>query len=133
MSDVLVFTYLIVATGLVTALVFHKSTGHHRIFTVLMFWAVLGVLLSTIGGLLAVGTFTPNMASYNHTAADLYNISTWGGLELPEYNDTLGAIGDLGIVFSAMGLGILILTTAAGFFPRSFFSPSSNRNQRTVH
>lgn len=130
MSDVLVLIYLIVGTGLVTAFVFHKATGHHRIFSALMVWAVLGVFMSTIGGLLILGTFIPNMASYNNTAVDLYNISTWGGLELPEYNETLGAISNLGIVINAMGLGVLIMTALAGFFPRSFFSSGSDHTQR---
>lgn len=133
MSDVLVLVYLIVGTGLVTAFVFHKATGHHRIFSVLMLWAVLGVFISTIGGMLILGTFTPNMASYNNTAADVHNIFTWGGIELPEYNETLGAISDLGIVINAMGLGILVMTAMAGFFPRSFFSPGSNHKQKEAH
>ncbi len=131
MSDVLVMAYLIVATGLVTVFVFHKATGHRRIFSVLMQWALLGVLVSTIGGLLILGTFTPNMASYNNTAADMYNLFSWGGLELPDYDATLAAISNLGIVINAMGLGILVMTTMAGFLPRTFFSLSSK--QREAH
>ena len=133
MSDVLVMVYLIVATGLVTVFVFHKATGHRRTFAVLMQWALLGVFVSTVGGLLMLGTFTPNMASYNNTASDMYNVFTWGGIELPEYNDTLLVLSNLGIIINAMGLGILIMTTMAGFLPRTFFSLGSNRKQREAH
>lgn len=132
MSDILIMVYLIVATGLVTVFVFHKATGHRRTFAVLMQWALLGVFVSSIGGLLMLGTFTPNMASYNNTAADMYNVFTWGGIELPEYDDTLSILNNLGIVINAMGLGILIMTTMAGFLPRKFFS-LTNRKQREAH
>ncbi len=133
MSDVLVLAYLIVGTGLVTALVFHKARGHHRIFSALLWWASLGVFVSSIGGLLILGTFTPNMAAYNQTAADLYNLFSWGGVELPEYNDTINVFSNLGIIINSMGLGFLVMATMAGFFPRSFFSTSSNQKQKTAH
>lgn len=133
MSDVIVMIYLVVATGLVTVFVFHKATGHRRIFAVLMQWALLGIFVSTIGGLIILGTFTPNMASYNNTAADMYNVFTWGGIELPEYDETLSVLSDVGSVINAMGLGILVMTTMAGFLPRSFFSLSSNSKQTEAH
>lgn len=133
MSDVIVIIYLVVASGLITALLFHKGVGHRRIFSSLFVWTLSGIFVSTIGGLLIHGTFTPNTASYNSTYEELYNMFTWGGIEIPQYDVTLVTIRNLGIVTNAMGLGILVMTMLAGFFPRSFFLSAGGRKEKEAH
>lgn len=133
MSDTIMFIYVIVAIGLITALLMHSAMRHRRIVSVLMLWTFIGSFLSTVGGLLILGTFTPNMADYSETSRQLYNAFTWGGIRLPEYNDILGNINNLGVVINALGLGVLIMAVLSGFFPRSFFPPVSKEEHIENH
>ena len=121
MSDVVMSIYVMVVMGMGVAVMFHSARRHRRIVSSLIWWTFIGTFLSTVGGLLMVGTFTPNMANYSHTASDLFNAFSWGGINLPEYNDMMGQINNLGIAINAMGLGVLIMGVLSGFFPRSFF------------
>ncbi|MCL4439357.1 MAG: hypothetical protein M1609_01835 [Firmicutes bacterium] len=133
MSDVLMGFYLVISTGLVIVLLYHAALRHRRIVSSLTCWAFIGVFVSTIGGFLLLGTFTPNMADYSKTSSEIYNAFTWGGIALPEYNDMLEKINDLGIIINAMGLGVLIMATLSGFFPRSFFTYARAENQTETH
>jgi len=119
MSDVVMSIYVLIVLGLVTALVFHSALGHRRMVSRLIWWAFIGMFVSTVGGILLLGTFTPNMAEHSLTAREIYNVYAWGG-KIPEYDETLSRISDLGTVINAMGLGILVMTLIKGFFPRAF-------------
>ncbi len=119
MSDVIMSIYVLVMIGLVTALVFHSALGHRRMVSRLIWWTFLGMFVSTVGGVLLLGTFTPNMAEHSLTGREIYNAFTWGG-KIPEYDETLRQVSNLGAVINAMGLGILVMAVIKGFFPRAF-------------
>lgn len=125
MSDTIMIIYVIVTIGVITALLLQSAKRHRRIVSLLILWTFIGTFLSTTGGLLILGTFTPNMADYSETSRQLYNVFTWGGIELPEYNDVLGNINNLGVIINALGLGVLVMAVLCGFFPRSFLLPVS--------
>lgn len=133
MSDTIMVIYVIVVIGLTTALMFHLALRHRQIVTSLIWWSFIGIFLSSIGGLLLLGTFTPNMANYGNTSGEIYNAYTWGGIILPEYSEMLNAINNLGIVINAMGLGVLVMALLSGFFPKSFFLPPEYEDHTQIH
>lgn len=133
MSDTIMTIYVIVAIGLVTALILHSAMKHKRMVSILLWWTFIGVFLCSIGGLLMLGSFTPNMADYSYTSREFYNAFTWGGIEFPEYNEILTHINNLGIVINSLGLGVLVMAVLSGFFPRSFFPPVSREQRFQSH
>lgn len=133
MSDFVISIYIVVLMSLATLLVFHAALRHRRIVSSLTYWALIGVFLSSVGGLLLLGTFNPDMANYSARANDLYNAFTWGGIDMPGYSEMIRVITNMGIVINAMGLGVLILDVLSGLFPKSFFLPVVSKNQTQPH
>lgn len=122
MSDTIISIYLFVGIGWTVTMLFHSALRHRRIVSILTWWTFIGVLISTVGWVLMLGTFTPSASGYSRTATDLYNLFAWGGIALPKYSDLLNAFNTLGIVINAMGLGVLVMVVLSGFFPRTFLA-----------
>jgi len=133
MSETIISIYVIVMMSLTVALLIHAALRHRHIVSILIWWAFIGIFLSTVGGLLMQGTFTPGAADYSNTANELYNAYTWGGIYLPEYNDMLSQMNNLGIVINALGLGVLVMAVLSGFFPRTFFPPIMEGDRTQTH
>jgi len=133
MSDVVIGIYILTAFSLAVAIIIHASMGHRRLFGILVWLASIGVFVSAVGGLLLLGTFTPEMADYSKTSGQVYNAFTWGGIELPEYTEMLEQINTMGAIITAMGLGVLIMAALSGLFPRTFFSPAKPKGRTLPH
>ncbi len=127
MSDVVINIYIIVCIGLLISLLFHTARGHRRIVINLAWWTIIGVFISTVGSILLLGTFTPNMADAGLTTREIYNTFIWAGKDMPEYSEALQGIYNIGVVINAMGLGVLVMVVLGGFFPKTFFRQAQPR------
>jgi len=130
MSDTVMSIYIIVCIGLLVSLLFHSARGHRRIVLNLTWWTLIGVFISTVGSLLLLGTFTPNMADDSLTAREIYNTFIWAGKVMPEYSEALRGINNVGVVINAMGLGVLVMVVLGGFFPKVIFQPAGQRQRQ---
>lgn len=132
MSDAVIGIFILTAGSLASAIMMHTAMGHRRLVSILVWLACIGIFVSTVGVLLLVGTFTPEMTDYSQTSGEIYNAFSWGGIELPEYDEMQQQIQTVGAIITAMGLGVLIMATLSGFFPRAFFSPVKPKDHRTI-
>ncbi|MHB9094440.1 MAG: hypothetical protein ACYC21_07180 [Eubacteriales bacterium] len=122
MSDVMVCIYFIVTICLVVAIMFHSALRHRRIVLCLTWLAIIGVFVSTIGGVILFGIFTPSVADYSKTSGEMYNAFTYGRMAPPRYDQMLKDINTVGAAINAMGMGVLVMAVLSGFFPRYFFT-----------
>jgi len=130
MSDIVMSIYILVCIGLLVSLLFHSARGHRRIVLNLAWWTIIGVFISTVGSILLLGTFTPNMADDSLTSREIYNAFTWAGKTMPEYSEALKGINNIGVVINAMGLGVLVMVVLGGFFPKAFFQPGGTSQRQ---